>query len=78
MNQLVEIEFNINNVESILRDGAPVEPSEFRMTDVVLFVPEVVLPTSETSKLVKKFRQVILFKKYLGMELKFILEMLKL
>ena len=30
MNQLVEIEFNINIVESILRGAAPVEPSEFR------------------------------------------------
>ena len=74
MNQLVEIEFNINNVESILRGGAPVEPSEFRMTDVVLFVPEVVLPTPETTKLLKKLILVILLKKYLGMELKFLLE----
>ena len=54
MNQLVEVELNINNVESIVRGIAPVEPSEFRMTDVVLFVPEVVLPTAETSKYVKK------------------------
>ena len=52
INQLVEIEFNINNVESILRNGAPVEPSQFIMTGVELFVPEVVLPTNENTEVI--------------------------
>ena len=41
MNQLFEIEFNINAVQSIIHANG-VEDSKFTMGDVTLFVPEVV------------------------------------
>ena len=53
MNQLFEIEFNINAVQSIIHANG-VEDSKFTMGDVTLFVPEVVLPTKETQMLVKE------------------------
>ena len=52
MNQLVEIEFNINTEQSILRANG-VQASRFQMFNVTLFVPEVVLPAPETTKLLK-------------------------
>ena len=53
MNQLFEIEFNINATQSVSRAPA-VEASRFHMTGVTLFVPEVVLPTKETQRLLKE------------------------
>ena len=56
MNQLFEIEFNINTTQSIIRaNGGDARPaSRFVMTDLTLFVPEVVLPTKETQMLYKE------------------------
>ena len=53
MNQLLEIEFNTNTEQTILRANG-VQASHFQMTNVILFVPEVILPTDETTKLVKQ------------------------
>ena len=69
MNQLLEIEFNINTEQSILRANG-VQASHFQMTNVTLFVPEVVLPTQETTKLLKQINSGILLKNYPGTQLK--------
>ena len=54
INQLFEIEVNVDQTRSIIRaDGGP-PPSRFVMEDLTLFVPEVVLPTSDSTKLYKE------------------------